>query len=263
MNYILGRRRLWVFDFDGTLSRIVPDRHDAVLDPGCEKMLHILQGSPWNRVAVISSRALDDVVPRVPFPGLIVGGGSGLEWALPGGFRASPDRDEQELLEANRKSLRSLLREIAAVPGVEVEDKGWSVAVHYRNASPRSFRRRTSLLQRLRNCPGIKVYRGHEVVEVQLVRGGSKAAGLRRLCRLIDWKYFPDSLYYAGDDENDATAMKWVLRHSGTAVVVGNRIAVPRALCVESPAELASVVRSFSRTVAGENRMQADRVACG
>ena len=26
------------------------------------------------------------------------------------------------------------------VPGVEIEDKGRSVAIHYRNASPRSFR---------------------------------------------------------------------------------------------------------------------------
>lgn len=262
MNYYLGNRRLWVFDFDGTISPIVPDRSEARLSAECEKMLRFLLGNPWNRVAVISSRTLCDVVPRVPVHGLIVGGGSGLSWALPGGFRTSPDRETEEALRANRKTLLPLFEEIAAIPGVEVEDKGWSVAVHYPNASPRSFRRRVSLLQRLRSFPGVKVYRGHEVVEVQLVRGGSKAAGLRRLCRMIGWKCAPGNLVYAGDDENDATAMKWVLHQDGAAVVVGSRIAIPRALCVGSPADLAPAIHSFLGAETGR-RLPEDRAACG
>ena len=263
MNYVLGNRCLWVFDFDGTISRIVPDRNEASLDAECGKMLRFLLRSPWNRVAVISSRALSDVVSRVPLPGLIVGGGSGLEWALPDGFRSAPDVPARELLEANRAAVRPLLQEIAKIPGVEVEDKEWSVAVHYRNASPRSFRRRMALLQRLRTRPGVRVYRGHEVAEIQLVRGGSKAAGLRRLCRMIGWKCSPGNLFYAGDDENDATAMKWVLYQEGTAVVVGNRIALPRAHCVESPEDLPPAIHSFSRTGPGKRRLPEERAACG
>ncbi|MDD5760924.1 MAG: trehalose-phosphatase [bacterium] len=265
MNYFLGNRRLWVFDFDGTISHIVPDRNVASLDAECGKMLRTLQSNPWNRVAVISSRSLDDIVPRVILPGLIVGGGSGLEWVLPGGFRASPDLATREHLETNRKALRPLLREIGAIPGVEIEDKKWSVAVHHRNASPRSFRKRMFLLQKLRNRAqaGIRVYRGHEVAEVQLVRGGSKASGLDRLCRLIGWNVSPDGLFYAGDDENDATAMKWVLSRGGTAVVVGPRISLPSAPNVESPADLPSAVHAHSRNNDWENRPWAKRTACG
>ena len=90
MNSLPGTRRLWAFDFDGTLSRIVPDRNDARLHPECGNRLRYLLDSPGNRVAVVSSRALEDIVPRVPIPGLYVGGGSGLEWQLPGGNRARP-----------------------------------------------------------------------------------------------------------------------------------------------------------------------------
>lgn len=245
MNYTLGPRSLWVFDFDGTLSPIVPDRNEARLHRECEKMLRFLVRSPWNRVAVLSSRALDDIVSRVTVPGVYVGGASGLEWRLPGGHRVGPSSASEVLLAARRRAVSSLLEEIASVPGVEIEDKRWSVAVHYRNASPRSFRRRVSLLQRLRNRKGIKVFRGPEAVEVQMLGGAGKSAGVRRLCRLADWDPSRERIVYAGDDQNDAVAIRWVLSKGGAGIVVGNRITVPRARHVEGPADLARAVRNL------------------
>jgi trehalose 6-phosphate phosphatase len=88
VNCIPGHRLLWVFDFDGTLSPIVPDRAAARLHRECERMLRFLARSPWNRVAVLSSRTLDDVGSRVPVPGVFIGGASGLEWRFPGGHRS-------------------------------------------------------------------------------------------------------------------------------------------------------------------------------
>jgi trehalose 6-phosphate phosphatase len=243
---MLGPRSLWVFDFDGTLSPIVPDRNEARLHRECERMLRFLVRSPSNRVAVLSSRALDDIVSRVTVPGVFVGGASGLEWRLPGGHRIGPGSASEALLAARRRSVSSLLEEIASVPGVEIEDKRWSVAVHYRNASPRSFRRRVSLLQRLRNRKGIKVFRGPEAVEVQMLGGGGKSAGVRRLCRLADRDPSRERILYAGDDENDAVAIRWVLSKGGSGIVVGSRITVPHALHVEGPAGLARAVREFA-----------------
>lgn len=245
MNYMPSRRLLWVFDFDGTLSLIVPDRSEARLHRECERMLRFLVRSPWNRVAVLSSRTLDDIVARVPVPGVFVGGAGGLEWKLPGGHRFGPGSASEALLEKRRGAVSPILKEMASIPGVEVEDKRWSVAVHYRNASPRSFRRRMSLLQQLRERTGIKVYRGPEAVEVQLLGGGGKSAGVRRLCRLTDWDPAGERIVYAGDDENDAVAIRWVLSKGGAGFVVGNRISVPQARSVEGPADLARAVRQL------------------
>jgi trehalose 6-phosphate phosphatase len=251
VSFLLSRRCLWIFDFDGTLSRIVPDRNDARLHPDCGNMLRYLLSSPWNRVAVISSRTLEDIAPRVPIPGLYVGGRSGLEWRLPGGNRTVPGRNAERVLSANRRAVAPLLSEIAAIPGVEVEDKGWSVAIHFRNASPRTFRRRTSLLARLRELPGIRAYRGHDVLEVQLVRSGGKSAGLRRLCRLAGWDPSRDGLVYAGDDENDAVAMRWVLRKGWIALCVGDRIHVAGAHPVGGPGDLPPAVRRLADSAPG------------
>jgi trehalose 6-phosphate phosphatase len=245
MNYVLGRRSLWVFDFDGTLSPFVPERAEARLHRECERMLRFLARSPWNRVAVLSSRMLEDVVSRIPVPGVFIGGGSGLEWQFPGGHRIGPGEASEALLERKRMDVSPVLKEMARIPGVEIEDKHWSVAIHYRNASPRSFRKRTSLLQRLRDRTGIKLYRGHEVVEVQMVDGGGKSAGVRRLCRITDWEPSGGRIVYAGDDENDAVAIRWVLSRGGSGIVVGNRITVPNARHLEGPADLAVAVREL------------------
>ncbi len=245
MNYVLGRRSFWVFDFDGTLSPFVPDRTEARLHRECERMLRFLARSPWDRVAVLSSRTLDDVASRIPVPGVFIGGSSGLEWRFPGGHRIGPGTASEELLEGKRAEISSLLKEMASIPGVEIEDKRWSVAIHYRNASPRSFRKRTSLLQRLRDRAEIKLYRGHEVVEVQLVPGGSKSSGVRRLCRIAEWDPSRERIVYAGDDENDAVAIRWVLSRGGAGIVVGTRITVPHARQMEGPAELAKTVREL------------------
>lgn len=261
MNYVPGRRSLWVFDFDGTLSPVVPDRTEARLHRECERMLRFLARGPWNRVAVLSSRTLDDIVSRVTVPGVFVGGASGLEWQLPGGHRVVPPPGSEALLEARRRSVSSLLEEIASIPGVEIEDKRWSVAVHYRNASPRSFRRRVSLLQRLRGRKGIKVFRGPEVVEVQMLGGGGKSAGVRRLCRLDDWDPSRERIVYAGDDENDAVAIRWVLSKGGAGITVGNRISVPRARHVEGPADLAKAIREFADSAPGRDIENAREVS--
>ncbi|GAB4239615.1 MAG: trehalose-phosphatase [Deltaproteobacteria bacterium] len=249
MNFTLGQRSLWVFDFDGTLSPIVPDRNDARLHRECERMLRFLSRSPWNRVAVLSSRFIDDVCSRIPVQGVYIGGGSGLEWQLPGGHRVGPSSASNALLDARRRIVFPLFEELASIPGVEIEDKRWSVAVHYRNASPRSFRRRVSLLQRLRNRKEIKVFRGPEVVEVQMLGAGGKSAGVRRLCRLVECDPTRDRLVYAGDDENDAVAIRWVLSKGGTGIVVGNRISVHGAHHVEGPADLAVAVRELDESV--------------
>jgi|GEM_PF-132317 len=235
-------RRVWVFDFDGTLSPIVPDRDAARLHPACGAMLRRLVRRTGEAVAVLSSRALEDLVPRVPVEGVVLGGGSGLEWRLPGGERIGPGRAARARLAAARGRAERFLAPLRGLPGVEVEDKGWSAAVHFRRASREVRARLEPALDALRRAPGLRAWDGPQVLEVQFLPGVSKVFGVRRLCRILRADPSRSVVVYAGDDAGDAEAMRWVLDRGGGAIAVGGAIRLERARAAAGPAELARIV---------------------
>ena len=252
-------RRLWVFDFDGTLSPLVPDRNAARLHPASRAMLKELAADSRYRVAVLSSRSLEDLAPRVPVPGLFLGGGSGLEWRLPQGHWIRPgEKAERKLAEARKAVLPELTR-ISAFPGVDLEDKHWSLTVHFRSVVPEALCMLVPLIQDLKKCPGIRVYEGPFAAEVQFFPSVNNSFGVRRLCRFL--RFYPSGggIVYAGDDENDAVAMRWVVSKKGTAIAVGDGIRVPRVLHVDGPVSLVRAVRGM----AGRGESDPKRVSRG
>jgi len=246
VNHLLGNRRFWVFDFDGTLSAMVPDRDAAELHPECQALLETLSGKEGNFVAVLSSREIDDLASRVPLPDVILGGASGLAWRFPGGVRLLPGDPVEKRRVKVRKTLAPILNRLSAYPGVEVEDKGWSVAVHYRQVFPDATPMLEPLLAELGGTPGTRMYRGTYAVEVQLFPNVSKSFGVRRLCRLLKFDPANDRILYAGDDDNDAVAMRWVLKKGGIALSVGGRVRVRGVRPVDDPAALARAVRDLA-----------------
>ena len=121
-------RLLVASDFDGTLAPIVSNPADARPLPGAADALRALAGLPSTTVALVSGRALETLrtLSSMP-PAVHLVGSHGAE--LDTGFTQSIDGD---LLER----ITTALTEIAANrPGVTVEPKPASVALHVRNAS--------------------------------------------------------------------------------------------------------------------------------
>jgi len=241
-----GIRSLWVFDFDGTLSPIVGDRHAARIHPMCRELLKGLARMPAHFVVVLSSREIGDLAKRVPLPRIILGGASGLEWRLPGGHRIRPGETFEARREKVRRILDPLLARLSHIPGVDVEDKGWSIAIHHRHVLPEVVAMLEPLLKELEGTPDIRVFRGPAVAEAQLLRNVSKSFGVRTICRIIGFDRAKDRIVYAGDDENDAVAMRWVLRRGGIAFSVGGAARPPGARVVENPVALARAVASLA-----------------
>ena len=247
-----GYRRLFAFDFDGTLSPIVPVRTAAGMHPSCGSLLRDLVRAPRTLVAVLSSRSLEDLFSRVPLRGLFLGGGSGLEWRLPGGQRIRPGWEEERGMEEARALLSPVLGKISSIPGVDIEDKRWSIAVHYRNVSGGGLDSLAPLLDEVRRGKEVRVFDGPSVAEIQLVPGWEKARGLQELCRFLRFDPSGGRIVYAGDDENDGTAMRWALSRKGTALSVGCRPRVPGARVVSGPLLLARAVRALAAFRGGD-----------
>jgi len=242
----MPRERIWFFDFDGTLSPIVPDRDKAELHPACGRMLAELLRLPLQHVAVLSSRRLDDLAGRVRLEGVFLAGTSGTEWQMPGGRRMVISGRPALVLESRRRVLMPEIRGMASLSGVEVEDKNWSVALHTRHAPEASRQALDRRLTTWRPGVGVRVFRGPEVREIQLMPRVSKSFGVRMLCRFLKFSPGPGTLFYAGDDENDALAMRLVTRLGGAAVTVGERALIPAATVVKDQSELAEAVRRLA-----------------
>ncbi len=119
-------------DFDGTIAPIVANPADARPIPAAAEALSALAALPHTTAALISGRALKDLVELSGAPtGLILVGSHGSEF-------------DANFLDAVDDSAKSLLSDIEAAmssvaaryPGATVETKPVSVAFHVRNAAP-------------------------------------------------------------------------------------------------------------------------------
>jgi trehalose-phosphatase len=253
---IIPHVTLWIFDFDGTLSPLVADRTAAKLDPLCREMLCRLAAVEGFCCAILSSRHLADLESRVDVAGIYLGGSSGVEWKLPDGRRRVPEAEWQEKIRTARETMIPEIMEWSRLPGVEVEDKRWSVAIHTRRADQEA---RQQLLIRLgcwQKAQRVSVLRGPAVLEIQLIPEVNKAIGVRTFCGLVNC--IPDScnFRYAGDDENDAIAMRLVQDWGGRIFTIGKKAIVPGTDVVSSPRDLAkriNILEGFTNNPKAQN----------
>jgi alpha,alpha-trehalase len=98
-------------------------------------VLGSLASRPDCTVGIISGRRLQDVRDRVTVSGeLYLAGFHGLEIHAPGETFVHPDASASA--DTMRAIAAVMRREVALLPGVFIEDKDLSIALHYREADP-------------------------------------------------------------------------------------------------------------------------------
>jgi trehalose 6-phosphate phosphatase len=232
---------IWFFDFDGTISEFAPSPDEAAIHPACRDLIRDLAAQPFQRVAILTSRLLDDVIRRVHIPGVYLGGGSGMEWLRPGGGRFLADPAQLAPLKKSRQAILPFLRKLERIPGIDLEDKRWSVAVHVQRASMAGRYLAEMYLGQLRRRRILRFSRGRDAFDIPFLAGMNKAVGAKMFTAILSRSR--DRVVYAGDGENDALAMKWILRKGGMAFAVGKQAIIPAARLVSSPAALAAEIR--------------------
>jgi trehalose 6-phosphate phosphatase len=182
-------RTLCAFDFDGTLSPIVDHPNRARMRVRTRNLLRRL--AELYPCVIVSGRARTDVLRKLD--GVSVTRVIGNHGAETGTIRKSDHRVERW-----KEALELELRPLA---GVWVEDKGLSLAVHYRRSiqEAEAQRRIRAATQKLK---GVRVFGGKKVVNVVLERASHKGDALvSERDRLgCNW------VLYVGDDENDEDA---------------------------------------------------------
>ncbi len=189
-------------DVDGTISRITAHTSDATVERETRRSLGRLH-KQLDLVAVVTGRAVTRAVQMVNVTGLTYVGNHGLEWLEDGVVRFDP------AAEAARPALDAALAAIYAAapePGVVVEDKRVSVAVHYRlTADPLDAERRIlAAISPYEQRGELRLIQGGLVVNLLPALPIDKGAATVRLVE----QYGLRSVAFFGDDVTDLHAFR-------------------------------------------------------
>ena len=198
---VLALKPLLAFDFDGTLAPIVARPDDVRVSTAVSHRL--TQLAHWRPVAIVTGRKVADVTPRLGFePAYIVGSHGAEDPAL-----ATSVAHERALASA-----RTYLAEHASAledAGVMIEDKGHSMALHYRLARDREKAQRciTSTIAHI--GPGLHTFGGKFVVNLVAENAPNKGDAVQRLVARSE----SGAALFVGDDVNDEAVFEIAPSH--------------------------------------------------
>jgi trehalose 6-phosphate phosphatase len=207
-----------LLDIDGTLLDLMPTPREVWVPPGLSHTLQSLLAKTSGALALVSGRSLNDIdliFAPDEFPAV---GGHGAEMRLALDAEAVP---------AHAPPLdKGLKRRLAAIaklsPGILLEDKGYSLALHYRLAphAENAIYEAVSLIRAdLPEAP-IEVLPGKCVCEIKH-SGFTKASGVRELMTRVPFK--GRRPLFIGDDVTDETVFAIMPDYDGLAFSVGRR----------------------------------------
>lgn len=205
----------YFFDIDGTLSVLAPTPESARLAPGVRERLEALRARSGGAVAVISGRALSDIDAICEGLRLPAAGQNGVERRTAEGRVVHLPVRRGQL----DRALPVLNRLVARNPRLLLEDKGHSLALHYRAVPPMAgVSHRTMRQLQCRLGGDFVVQSGKRVVEL-LPKGIDKGKAIRAF--LAEAPFRGRLPVFVGDDVSDEPAFATVNALGGHSVKVG------------------------------------------
>jgi trehalose 6-phosphate phosphatase len=203
-------------DFDGTLTEIAPRPEAVTVESGLVATLERLRARLDGALAIVTGRPVSVIDGFLAPARLDAAGLHGVERRVGGALSGGRAEDHPEL----RRQVARLHAESAALANVLIEDKGASVAVHWRLATPDDAGRAETLVKAAAEDLG-SAYRlqlGKAVGEIVPAQA-TKAHAIRAFMELPP--YAGRTPVFLGDDRTDEIAFASVLEDGGVAVRVG------------------------------------------
>ncbi|KAJ3226516.1 threalose-6-phosphate phosphatase [Clydaea vesicula] len=264
-NYTKAKRRLLLFDYDGTLTPICKTPNEAIPAPNMLKALNILVKDPLNVVFVISGRdqaCLDEWLGSVSGLGLSAEHGCFVKYP-PVQKSGNATSEWENLVEIDNswqpKALEIFNYYTDRTSGTFIETKKSSITWHYRLADPElgQFQAKecfAELQKQIKPFYPVEVLEGKKNVEVRpfLINKGEIVS------ILLKQRGEADFIFCAGDDQTDEDMFKAlnVIRESSTQAVtqpntftchVGKEETKTNAgFVVESPFELIDLMEKLA-----------------
>jgi trehalose 6-phosphate phosphatase len=230
-----------LLDVDGTILDLAPTPREVFVPHSLRETLGRLWQRTGGALAFVSGRPvgeLDLIFSPLQLPAI---GGHGAELRVKAGAAAEAPR-----LPPLDPKVKRLFAEIAeAGPGIVLEDKGYSLALHYRLAPDKEATVRTAaaaICAGLKGA-GIELMPGKLVVEIKQT-GFTKATAVREL---MTYPPFTDRRpVFIGDDVTDLGVFDIVPDFAGIGISVGRKVHGVAA-CFERPVDVRGWLEQVSR----------------
>jgi trehalose 6-phosphate phosphatase len=204
MPYILDKRHqktlaqfaasnvLLAFDYDGTLSAMAPTPERARMRTTTRRLLRaVAERYPC---VIISGRRRADISRRIENIPL---------WHVAGNHGVEPWGENEIFASRVRAWTGPLKDQLAGFEGVILEDKTYSLTVHYRHA-----RQKRRAVKAIRNAvdklKGARIMGGNHAVNIVPRGAPDKGVALERVRNLL----VCDTVVYVGDDDTDEDAFR-------------------------------------------------------
>jgi trehalose 6-phosphate phosphatase len=208
-----------LLDIDGTILDLAPSPQQVWVPAALRRTLARLDGLTGGAVALVSGRSLNDIDLIFSPLQLAAIGGHGAE------LRPLANAEPRMCAALLRPDLKRKLASLTEVgPGILVEDKGYSLALHYRLAPGRAEALRIAIERICAEEPrdSVEILPGKLVVEI-------KAAGVNKataVCELMQYQPFASrNPIFIGDDTTDEPVFGIISRFGGLGFSVGRVIA--------------------------------------
>ena len=205
-------------DVDGTLIELTDSPLDTFADPELKTLLSQVAERLGGALALISGRSIDYLDAlfsplRLPAAGL-----HGIERRKASGIMHGASFVDTQLTAA-RAAVNALVQ---AQPGTSVEDKGRTLAVHFRMAPQREAAVRQALIDIAKPLgTNYHIQEGSKVFEIK-PRGFSKAAAIEAFMK--EPPFSGRQPVFVGDDLTDQDGFKMVEDQGGISIAVGDRV---------------------------------------
>jgi trehalose 6-phosphate phosphatase len=218
------------FDYDGTLAPIVPTPGLARMRPKTRRLLRAV-ARRYPCVAITGRRRADLRRRLRDIPVREVFGNHGVEPCDAAGAYGARVREW----------VRQLRRQLARHQGIRIEDKVYSVSVHYRQArQPR--RALAAIRAAVRDLHGARLLAGKRVVNL-IPRGApDKGGALERAMGALGC----DRVIYLGDDETDEDAFGALGPRRMLAIRVGTKRASRARYWLRSQLEIDAFLEALA-----------------
>lgn len=202
-------------DVDGTLIEFAPTPERVIVPDSLRCSLYWLNESLDGALALVSGRAVHTIDALFAPLRLAAAGLHGHELRTRDGLQSQAPAPA---------AMRAIVADAVALcrghAGALVEDKGVSIALHWRNAPAAELPLRAFAENALARMPGYRLQPGHCVIEL-LPAGRDKGSAIAAL--LERTPFHGRHPIFVGDDLTDEPGFREINARGGTSVLVGER----------------------------------------